>query len=132
MSDETRLYWLRIALIAAGLIAIFGLYPMFLVWPSGWAWGRDHSHYFLMIVGVYATLGVFMILAARDPGANGSLIRFVIWSSVVHAGVMAWEAVRNPMMKGHLYGDVPALLLIAVVLGLLTTRGSAAQTRATA
>jgi len=53
-----------------------------------------------------------------------------MWSSVVHAGVMAWEALRNPMMKGHLY--VPALLLIAIVLGLLTSRGSVPQARATA
>jgi hypothetical protein len=81
----------------------------------------------MMIVGVYATLGVFMILASRDPAANGSLIRFVIWSSVVHAGVMAWEAVRNPMMAGHLYGDVPALILIAVVLGYLTLDRPAAR-----
>jgi len=73
-----------------------------------------------MIVGVYATLGVFMIMASRDPAANASLIRFVIWSSIVHALIMVWEAIRNPMMKGHLYGDVPALLLIAVVLGYLT------------
>jgi hypothetical protein len=70
-----------------------------------------------------------MILASRDPGANISLIRFVIWSSIVHALVMAWEATRNPMMAGHLYGDVPALLLIAVVLGYLTTNRSATPTR---
>ena len=55
----------------------------------------------------------------EEPGANASLIWFVVWSSVVHAGVMAWESMRNPMMKGHLTGDVPALLLIAIVLGFL-------------
>ena len=64
-----------------------------------------------------------------DPAANGSLIRFVIWSSLVHALVMAWEAMRNPIMKGHLYGDVPALLLIAVVLGYLTMNKASAPTR---
>jgi len=74
----------------------------------------------MMIVGLYATLGVFLILASRDPAANSSLIRFTIWSSVVHAGVMAWEAMRNPAMGGHLTGDVPALLLVAIVLGVLT------------
>jgi hypothetical protein len=54
-----------------------------------------------------------------------SLIRFTIWSSVVHAAVMAWEALRNPAAQGHLLGDVPALLLVAVVLGLLTMNSQA-------
>lgn len=132
MTNNTRL--LSYALVVFGL-AFCVLYPLAIVWPSGWAWhdGPPASNdYYMMIVGVYFTLGVFMILAAREPAANASLIRFVIWSSVVHAGVMAWEAFRNPMMKGHLYGDVPALFLIAVVLALLTSRASATQTRATA
>ena len=120
---------LKFALAVFGTIFLL-VYPLAVVWPSGWAWhaGAPHdSQYFMMIVGVYATLGVFMILASRDPAANSSLIRFVIWSSVVHAGVMAWEAVRNPMMAGHLYGDVPALILIAVVLGYLTLDRPAAR-----
>ena len=132
MSNNARL--LSYALVVFGL-AFCLIYPLSIVWPSGWAWhdGPAASNdYFMMIVGVYVTLGIFMILAARDPAANASLIRFVIWSSVVHAGVMAWESFRNPMMKGHLYGDVPALLLIAIVLGLLTSRGAVSQTRATA
>jgi hypothetical protein len=123
--------------LLSGALVVFGLafcliYPLSMVWPSGWAWhdGPPASNdYFLMIVGIYATLGVFMILASRDPAANGSLIRFVIWSSIAHALVMAWEAMRNPMMKGHLYGDVPALLLIAVVLGYLTMNRAAVPTR---
>ena len=131
MTNNARL--LSAALIVFGL-AFCLIYPLSIVWPSGWAWhdGPPASNdYFMMIVGVYFTLGIFMILAARDPAANASLIRFVIWSSVMHAGVMAWESFRNPMMKGHLYGDVPALLLIAVVLGLLTSRAAVTPTRAT-
>ena len=77
------------------------------------------NDYYMMIVGVYATLGVMLILAARDPLANASLIRFTVASSVVHAGIMAVQAMREPMHAGHLLGDVPALLLVAVVLGLL-------------
>lgn len=118
---------LSLALIVFG--AIFCLvYPLAMVWPSGWAWheGMPSSNdYFMMIVGLYATLGVFLILASRDPAANSSLIRFTIWSSVVHAGVMAWEALRNPAMSGHLTGDVPALLLVAIVLGVLTMNAQA-------
>jgi hypothetical protein len=123
---------LSLALIVFG--AIFCLvYPLALVWPSGWAWheGAPASNdYFMMIVGLYATLGVFLILASRDPAANASLIRFTIWSSVVHAAVMAWEALRNPAMGGHLVGDVPALLLVAVVLGVLTMNARTRPARA--
>ena len=102
-------------------------------WPSGWAWHEGSpatNDYFLMIVGVYATLGVFLIRAAKDPASNASLIWFTVWSSVVHAAVMAFESFRSPMQSGHLYGDVPALLLVAVVLGLLMSRGAEAGRRA--
>jgi hypothetical protein len=122
MSDETRLSYLRIALIVVGLIAIFGIYPLVLLWPSGWTWGHGHSHYLFMIIGVYATLGLFLLLASRDPLANGSLIWFTVWSSVVHAGIMAVQAIMDPMERGHLIGDVPALLIIAVVLAALMPR----------
>ncbi|HEX6604467.1 MAG TPA: DUF6632 domain-containing protein [Sphingomicrobium sp.] len=128
MANNKLLSW---ALIVFGF-AFCLIAPLSIVWPSGWAWhegGPAANDYFMMIVGVYATLGIFMILASRDPSANRSLIWFVVWSSVVHALVMAWEATRNPAMGGHLTGDVPALLLIAVVLGLLMNRGTVAQAR---
>jgi uncharacterized protein DUF6632 len=116
-------------LLSAALV-IFGvafclIYPLSIVWPSGWAWHEGPpagNDYFMMIVGVYVTLGICMILAARDPAANASLIRFVVWSSLVHALVMGWEAIRRPVMQGHLYGDAPALLLVAIILGFLRTR----------
>jgi hypothetical protein len=122
MPMEIRLSYLRIALIACGLIMIFGVYPMVVLWPSGWAWGRGHSHYLLMIVGIYVTLGIFLLFAARDPLAHRSLIWFTVWSSVVHAGIMAVQALSDSGERGHLIGDVPALLIIAIVLGALTPR----------
>jgi hypothetical protein len=122
MSDSNRL--LSGALILFG--AIFCLvYPLAMVWPAGWAWHEGSpaaNDYFLMIVVIYATLGIFLIRAAKDPVANASLIWFTVWSSVVHAVVMAYESVRNPGHTGHLMGDVPALLLVAVVLGVLISR----------
>jgi hypothetical protein len=112
---------LQIALVLFG--AVFCLvYPLAMFWPSGWAWHDGPpaaSDYFMMIVGVYATLGVFLILAARDPHANRSLILFTIWSSLVHAGVMAVQSLGNPMQEGHLLGDVPALVIAALVLAAL-------------
>ena len=115
-------------------LRVFGVifclvYPLAMFWPSGWAWheGSPASNdYFLMIVGVYATLGIFLFRAAKNPSANASLIWFTVWSSVVHALVMAYESMRNPMQGGHLIGDVPALLLVALVLGTLMSRASRA------
>jgi len=81
-----------------------------------------------MMVGIYATLGVFLLLAARDPEAHTSLIWFTVWSSVVHGGIMTVQALVDSTEHGHLAGDVPALFLIAVVLAALTPRKSTSRT----
>lgn len=122
MADNHKL--LSVALILFGIVFCL-LVPLSLVWPSGWAWhegGPAANDYFLMIVGVYATLGLFLVRAAADPAAHASLIWFTIVSSVVHALIMAVEALRKPVQGGHLMGNVPALLLAALILGVLMTR----------
>jgi hypothetical protein len=122
MTDSSRRQYLRIALIVFGVIFTFGIYPLSLVWPSGWTWGHGHSHYLPMILGVYATLGIFLLMASRDPARNTSLIWFTVWSSAVHALIMAYQSFADGAERGHLVGDVPALLLVAVVLAALTPR----------
>lgn len=120
---------LSVALVVFGA-AFCSLYLMLIIWPSGWAWHQGSpasSDYFMMIAGVYAVLGVFMIRAARDPAAHASLIWFVVWSSLAHALVMGLEAFRTPMMKGHLVGDVPFLMVIAGVLAILMNRAKVAR-----
>ena len=124
MSAASRVLYLRIVLIVIGLFGIFGFYPLTIVWPSGWAWGQGHSHYLMMIVGIYATLGVFLLMASRDPDAHKSIIWFTVWSSVVHGAIMAWQAFSDPAERGHLLGDVPAMFLVAIVLGVLMQMGS--------
>jgi len=127
MFDANRLLFLRIALIAIGLTFIFGIYAGSIVWPSGWAWGHGHSHYLMMIIGVYATLGVFLIIASKDPYAHKSLIWFTVWSSVVHGAIMGVQGVTDPAERGHLVGDVPALILVAIVLAVLMPRTARAS-----
>lgn len=121
MTDTHRLLYLRIALIIVGLMC-FAFYPLTLVWPSGWAWGHGHSHYLMMIIGLYLTLGVFLLVASRNPAAHKSLIWFTIWSSVVHAAIMAVQSLTDPMERSHLIADVPALFLVAIVLAVLMRR----------
>lgn len=126
---ENDLKALRIALVVIGIIFVVGVYPLTVLWPSGWVWlPIGPSFYLEMILGVYATLGIFLIMAVRNPLANLSLIWFTVWSSVVHGGIMAVQSWVYPEHRGHLLGDVPALLLIALVLAVLTPRGAKART----
>ena len=73
-----------------------------------------------MMIAIYATLGVFLWLASRDPARHVSLIAFTIWSSIVHGATMAVQSVANAQHFGHLYGDVPALIVVAAVLAWLS------------
>ena len=128
MADNEKLKPLRFALVLVGIIFIVGVYPLTIVWPSGWAWHLSgQSNYLQMILGIYATLGVFLVLAARNPLKNLSLIWFTVWSSVAHGVIMAAQSLVYPEHRGHLLGDVPALLLIAIVLTVLTPRAAMAE-----
>jgi hypothetical protein len=128
MNTATRVRFLRYALILVGVIFIFAVYPLMMsLWPSGWRWQPNQPEYEQMILGIYATLGVFLLIASRDPLRHRSLIWFTVWSSLVHGGIMAWQAIHNPMEHGHLMGDVPALVFVAVVLALLTPLGDTAE-----
>lgn len=133
MAENGDLKLLRLALVVVGIIFLIGIYPLTIVWPAGWAWHMDgHSNYLQMILGIYATLGVFLILAARHPLENLSLIWFTVWSSIVHGGIMAIQAFAYPGHRGHLLGDVPALLIVALVLATLTLRAHRGTTLAAA
>jgi hypothetical protein len=123
MTQTTRVKSLKIVLVLVGVIFLLGIYPLGLVWPSGWSWHTGYSDYYLMIVGVYATLGIFLIAAARDPLANRSLIQFTIWSSVIHGLIMMFQSFASGS-HGHLMGDVPALFIVAAVLAILMPRGA--------
>jgi hypothetical protein len=128
VNRATRLRLLRYALILVGLIFIVGVYPLMMaLWPSGWRWQPNQPKYEQMILGVYATLGVFLLIASRDPLKNRSLIWFTVWSSLVHGGIMAVQAFSSPAEHGHLLGDVPALVIVAVILAVLMPRGGPAE-----
>jgi hypothetical protein len=131
MSVADRLKYLRIALLAVGLVFVVGVYPLTIVWPSGWVWHAGQSEYLQMIIGVYATLGIFLIIASRDPLAHRSLVWFTVWSSVVHGAIMAIQSIVYPQHIGHLWGDVLALFVVAATLAFLMPRAAdAAPSRA--
>ncbi len=120
MDNVTQLKYLKISLYVFGAIFIGGIYLMMMwIWPSGWSWEPRQPEYEQMIMGVYATLGVFLIRAAKEPLAHRSLIQFTIASSIVHAAIMAVQALVDPTERANLLGDVPALFLVAAVLWYL-------------
>lgn len=111
---------LKVVLVVVGLIFLFAVYPLMMyLWPSGWRWQPNQPEYEQMILGVYATLGIFLLLASRNPSANRSLIAFTAWSSLVHAGIMLVQAFRKVGERGHLLGDIPALLIVGIALIVL-------------
>lgn len=126
MTDTERLKYLRAALVVIGIVFIFCIWPLTIYWPSGWAWHTaGRSYYLEMILSIYATLGVFLIIASRNPLENRSLIWFTVWSSIVHGVVMAYQSITDTQHIGHLYGDVAAIFIIAAVLAYLMPKGHA-------
>lgn len=123
MTDAERIKYLRIVLVVVGLVFIIGIWPLTVIWPSGWSWHTGgRSEYLEMILGIYAMLGVFLIIASRNPMAHHSLIWFTVWSSIVHGGIMGVQSIVNRQHIGHLWGDVAALIVVAVVLAVLMPR----------
>ena len=129
MNTPGRTPLLSGALRILGLIFVFGIVILNRVWPAGWAWRPEQPAYLQMVLSIYVTLGIFLLIAARDPARHLSLIWFTVWSSVAHATVMALHSVTDPGQLGHLWGDVAALLLTAVVLTVLVRRELPAASR---
>ena len=121
--STSRLKLLRITLILLGSVCLL-LGPLMLFWPSGWRWIPFQPHYEQMMVGIYFTLGVFLIRASANPLEHLSLIWFAVWSSVVHGGIMALQSLSGTEHHPHLWADVPALFIGAAALGYLTPRRS--------
>jgi hypothetical protein len=119
MTHERRL---RIALIVVGTIFVAGVYPLINLWPAGFRWQPEQPEYEQMIAVFYAVLGISLIRVSRDPFNHLSLIWFTVWSSLAHAVVMAAHALMDFNERVHLVGDVPALVIVAVVLAVLTPR----------
>ncbi len=98
---------LKVVLVLVGLLFSAVVYPAVFMQLDDQA--------LRMMLSVYATLGIFLLLASRNPSANRSLIAFTAWSSLVHAGLMAYQVYRNLIARGELYG-VLALAIIGVAL----------------
>ena len=95
------------------VLALVGLLFLALVYPLMMFVRQDPA--LSMMFSIYVTLGVFLLLAIRNPLANRSLIAFTAWSSFAHAVVMGTQALRNMISRGELVG-VAILVVIGVAL----------------
>ena len=84
-----------------------------------------------MMLSLYVTLGIFLLLAARNPSANRSLIAFTAWSSFAHAAVMGTQAFRNLIPRGELLG-VAALIIIGLAMIALAPEEAGRELRSPA
>src|SRR5882724_8686070 len=103
---------LKVVLVVVGLLFVAGVYPLLMFVRQEPA--------LAMMLSLYVTLGIFLLLAGRNPSANRSLIAFTAWSSFAHAGVMTVQAIRDAGERGHLLGGGAGLVIIGIALIVLT------------
>jgi hypothetical protein len=94
---------------------------------GGWRWAPYNAIYDQMIVSIYFVLGVFLLLASRNPHQHRSLLWFTVWSSVAHGLVMLFHALAHPGNLGHLIGDVNILVGAAALAWALYTNPDPSQ-----
>ncbi len=103
---------LQVALVLVGLLFSAGIYPLTLS-----LWKMNQSDYGdEMMLSLYFALGIFLLMAVRNPSANSSLIAFAAWSSFAHGAVMAVLAFKLPSERAGFFGAVAVLVVIGVVL----------------
>jgi hypothetical protein len=97
---------LKVLLVLVGLLFLAGLYPitMYLLRPGNESPGDT------MMLSLYVVLGVFLLLAARNPSTHRSLIGYAGWANIAHASVMVLMAI-------HPGSDRTGLLTASAIFG---------------
>ncbi len=96
---------LKVMLVVVGLLFSAAVYPLAVM--------RQEPS-LQMMMSVYVVLGIFLLLAVRNPSANRTLIAFAAWSSFAHAATMAVQAYFHTIARHELIG-----VAVFVVLGIL-------------
>jgi hypothetical protein len=115
---------LKVLLVLSGLVCLAGLYPLTGALRDGVATTINRQDQ--MILGIYISLGVFLLIAARNPRQHRSLILFAGWSTLAHDAVMIVQGIQYHDLRSDLLGYA-----IAAVIGLaLIALAPAKQARA--
>jgi predicted MFS family arabinose efflux permease len=102
---------LKIVLVLVGLLFIAGIY---FIGMDLWRPGNEPTG--TMMLSLYVTLGIFLLLAARNPSAYRTLIAYAGWANIAHATVMALMAIHPASDRGDLLMGTAIFLPIGVVL----------------
>jgi hypothetical protein len=103
------------------VLALVGILFLALAYPMAMFIRKEPA--LSMMLSLYVTLGVFLLLAIRNPWANRNLIAFTAWSSFAHAAVMGGQAMRKMIERGELIG-VAVLVVIGILLIVLAPKKS--------
>jgi hypothetical protein len=109
-----RVLALKIVLGVVGLLFVALGYPMVVFIRQAPALSMQFS--------LYVTLGVFLLLAIRNPAASRSVIAFTAWSSFAHAALMGTQACRNMVSRGELTGVAVLVVIGAVLIALAPSK----------
>ena len=101
---------LKVVLVIVGLIFVAGVYPLILV--------AKQDPALAMMMSLYVTLGIFLLLASRNPSENRSLIAFAAWSSFAHAVIMTEKAFLGFIVRRELFGVAIFIVIGAVLIAL--------------
>ena len=107
---------LKVVLVLVGLLFLAGIYPLVMMVKQEPA--------LAMMLTLYVTLGIFLLLAARNPSANRSLIAFTAWSSFAHAALMAVQTFLNLIPRRELVGVVLFILIGVALIALAPAKKS--------
>jgi hypothetical protein len=98
----------KVVLVIVGLLFVATVCPLLFLLRNDETLQMMHS--------LYVTLGVFLLLASRNPSAHRSLIAFAAWSSLAHAGAMAVQAVGEVGERAYLLVGVALFAVIGLLL----------------
>jgi hypothetical protein len=118
---------LKVVMAVVGVLFVATVYPLVV-----FLWQQQSDIALQMMLSLYVTLGIFLLLAARNPSAHSSLIGFTVWSSFAHGAVMAIQSIHLPSERGHLLGGTVALFVIGVALLALAPGKTAVTSAASA
>ena len=107
---------LKIVLMLVGLLFTAMIYPLVLFVKQEPA--------LAMMMSLYVTLGIFLMMAARNPSANRSLIAFTAWSSFAHAAIMSFQAFRNLIARSELIGSAMLVVIGVALIALAPAKQS--------
>ena len=105
---------LKVVLVLVGLLFCAAIYPLILM--------ARQDPALAMMMSLYATLGVFLLLASRNPSAHRSLIAFAAWSSFTHAALMSFQALLNMIARRELIGSAVFIGIGVLLVALAPER----------